>query len=68
MSKKVLGAVGVVLAAGVVVSGAACWRTLRNGPLRLLGLVACSPCPNLKPHCLWYTKAFPVRRNTHGRG
>lgn len=30
MNKKVLGAVGTVLVAGVVVSGASCWRTIRN--------------------------------------
>ena len=30
MNKKILGAVGVVLLAGVVVSGASCWRTMRN--------------------------------------
>jgi hypothetical protein len=31
MSKKGIVAVGLVLSAGVAVSGAACWRTLRNG-------------------------------------
>lgn len=30
-NKRVLGAVGVALLGGVVVSGAACWKTLRNG-------------------------------------
>jgi hypothetical protein len=30
MKKKVLGAVGVLLLAGVVASGASCWKTVRN--------------------------------------
>jgi hypothetical protein len=31
MNKKVLMAIGVLLSAGVTLSGAACWRTLRSG-------------------------------------